>query len=182
MYLSVPLQHFHSAELSPKVNIKCLSCHCDRNGNDSIRLKAGPKHLQSSNMASSASSVFNLGNGLIEISALTSMIGSGTALRLALGNKGPGGFVWATMSSFGAMSVVKACLAAVIPAFLLDSLGARSQDVDAVLGYKLDLNKHFDHRNRSAVAKGIEVGHDRVRGFDLINALRDYVHALTSVA
>lgn len=95
------------------------------------------------------------------------MIGSGTALSLALGNKGPGGFVWATMSSFGAMSVVKACLAAVIPAFLLDSLGARSQDVDAVIGYKLNLNKDPKNRNRAAVAKGIQIGYDRVREFYL---------------
>jgi hypothetical protein len=49
----------------------------------------------------------NLGNGLVEIAALTSLIGSAAAESLALGDKGPGGFAWAMMTIFGALSVVK---------------------------------------------------------------------------
>jgi len=48
--------------------------------------------------------LFNLGNGLIEVAALTSLVGSAAAQSLALGDKGPAGLVWATMTIFSAMS------------------------------------------------------------------------------
>jgi hypothetical protein len=44
--------------------------------------------------------LFNLGNGLIEIAALTSLVGSAAAESLALGDKGPAGLVWATMTTY----------------------------------------------------------------------------------
>ena len=52
-------------------------------------------------------SSLNLGGGLIEIAALTALIGSTTAESLVLGNKGAAGLVWGTMSIFGALSVIR---------------------------------------------------------------------------
>jgi hypothetical protein len=99
---------------------------------------------------------FNIGNGFIEIAALTSLIGSTTAQRLALGNKGPAGLVWATMTVFGSMSVVRAGIATVTPGWMRDSLGVRSSDTDAAVGLSLDLNKkRTRYRSRAGVAKGV---------------------------
>lgn len=100
---------------------------------------------------------FDLGNGLVEIAALTSMIGSTTAQTLVIGNKGPAGLVWATMTIFGAMSVVKACVAAVTPGWLRDSLGVGSGETDAAIGLSLNLHKKgYKYRIRGVVAKGVE--------------------------
>ena len=52
-------------------------------------------------------SSLNLGGGLIEIAALTALVGSTTAESLVLGNKGAAGLVWGTMSIFGALSVIR---------------------------------------------------------------------------
>lgn len=100
---------------------------------------------------------FNIGNGFIEIAALTSLIGSATAQALALGNKGPAGLVWATMTIFGGMSVVRAGITTVTPGWLRDSLGVRSLETDAVVGLSLDLTTNgIRYRNRADVAKGVE--------------------------
>lgn len=90
---------------------------------------------------------FNLGNGLIEITALTSLIGSTAADSLALGNKGPAGLVWAMMSVFGAMSVIKLFISTATPGWLRESLGVRSPKSDAVVGLSLDLNQSFKYRD-----------------------------------
>lgn len=100
---------------------------------------------------------FNIGNGFIEIAALTSLIGSATAQALALGNKGPAGLVWATMTIFGGMSVVRAGIATVTPGWVRDSLGVRSTETDSVVGLSLNLNtKGIRYRTRAGVAKGVE--------------------------
>lgn len=75
-----------------------------------------------------------LGIGLLEISALTAVIGSSTAESLALGNRGVAGLAWAVLSTFGLISVVKACIGAVTPAALRESLGVRTQLGDAAVG------------------------------------------------
>jgi hypothetical protein len=75
---------------------------------------------------------------------------------LALGNKGPAGLVWATMTIFGSMSVVRAGIATVTPGWLRDSLGVRSPEADAAVGLSLDLNaKGMRYRSRAGVAKGV---------------------------
>jgi hypothetical protein len=105
----------------------------------------------------SAIASFNIGNGLIEIAALTSLIGSATAQKLALGNKGPAGIVWATMTIFGGMSIVKSGIATVTPAWLRDSLGVRSSETDDAIGLSMNLDrKGIKHRVASSTAKGIE--------------------------
>jgi hypothetical protein len=100
---------------------------------------------------------FATGNGLIEIAALTSLIGSGTANTLALGTKGPAGLVWANITIFGMMSVVRAGLATIIPASLRDSLGVRSKEADEAIGLSLNLNKNrLRSRSRAGLAHGVE--------------------------
>jgi hypothetical protein len=98
----------------------------------------------------------NLGNGLIEIAALTSLIGSTAAESLALGDKGPGGLAWAMMTIFGALSVVKLFIATTIPGWLRESVGVRSARSDAVVGSSLNLNKSFKSRGRGEPAKAVE--------------------------
>ena len=100
--------------------------------------------------------LFNLGNGLIEVAALTSLVGSAAAQSLALGDKGPAGLVWATMTIFSAMSVVTLFTATATPGWLRDSVGVRSAKSDAVVGLALDLNKSFKYRGRGETAKAIE--------------------------
>jgi len=100
---------------------------------------------------------FSIGNGLIEIAALTSLIGSGTVNTLALGTKGPAGLVWANMTIFGMMSVVRAGVATITPASLRDSLGVRSKEADEAIGLSLDLNKKgVRFRSRAGLAHGVE--------------------------
>jgi hypothetical protein len=117
------------------------------------------------NVTDSASvlGLFNLGNGLIEIAALTSLVGSAAAQSLALGDKGPAGLVWATMTIFGAMSIVTLFTATATPGWLRDSVGVRSAKSDAVVGLSLDLNKSFKYRGRGGPAKAVECEIEIVR-------------------
>jgi hypothetical protein len=124
--------------------------------------------------------LFNLGNGLIEIAALTSLIGSAAAESLALGDKGPTGLVWATMTIFGAMSVVTLFTATATPGWLRDSVGVRSAKSDAVVGLSLDLNKSFKYRGRGEPAKAVEceiqiVGQVNHHGRLMVNLSRSVV-------
>jgi hypothetical protein len=100
--------------------------------------------------------IFNLGNGLIEIATLTSLIGSTAAQSLALGDKGPAGLVWATMSIFGAMSIALIFIATVTPGWLRDALGVRSAKSDAVVGLSLDLSKSFKYRSNNGAPNAVE--------------------------
>ena len=105
--------------------------------------------------ASIASSL-NLGGGLIEIGALTALIGSTTAASLVLGNKGAAGLLWGTMSIFGALSVIKACVAAATPDWLRETLGVRNKETDAAVGLSLDLDsKSLQKKSRLAGAVGV---------------------------
>src|SRR5262245_24938959 len=67
-----------------------------------------------------------LGTGLIEIAALTALIGSNTAEQLTLGNRGAAGLAWVGTSTFGSLSILKACLAASTPTWLRETIGVRS--------------------------------------------------------
>ena len=120
--------------------------------------------------ASIASSL-NLGGGLIEIGALTALIGSTTAASLVLGNKGAAGLLWGTMSIFGALSVIKACVAAATPDWLRETLGVRNKETDAAIGLSLDLDsKSLQKKSRvttGAVGVACKVG---VRGVVSENA------------
>jgi hypothetical protein len=54
----------------------------------------------------------NFGNGLIEIAALTTLIGSSTAGDIVLGNRGGAGLVWGSITAFGSSPVIKTCASA----------------------------------------------------------------------
>lgn len=93
----------------------------------------------------------NFGGGLIEIAALTALIGSTTAESLVLGNRGAPGLLWGTMSIFGALSVIKACVAAATPGWLRETIGVRSKETDGALGIALMLNDSSLRNRRHAV-------------------------------
>lgn len=79
----------------------------------------------------------NLGPSLIDLAALTAVIGATTAESMTLGTRGAAGLPWATISSFGNLSVIKACLAASTPGWLRDSLGVNTVASQAALGMYL---------------------------------------------
>ena len=89
--------------------------------------------------ASSLLPTLNFGNGLIEIAALTTLVGSTTAGDLVLGNRGAAGLVWGSISAFGSSSVIKACASAASPGWLRQMLGLRSIYSDKAVGMDLSL-------------------------------------------
>ena len=82
---------------------------------------------------------FNLGNGLVEVGVLTTLIGSTIAALLVLGSKGPAGLVWGTASAFGTGSVIKACICAASPGWLKQIFGFRTPVYDGEVGMDLSL-------------------------------------------
>lgn len=86
-----------------------------------------------------------LSSGLVEISALTAVVGSTTAESLILGNRGSAGVAWAAVSSFGIVSIIKACISAATPTVLREALGVRLPSVDDALGVILPLNPQRSH-------------------------------------
>ena len=89
---------------------------------------------------SEPSLILNFGNGLIEIAALTTLIGSSAAGDLILGNRGAAGLVWGSISAFGSSSVIKACASAASPGWLRQMLGLRTASSDKALGMDLSLS------------------------------------------
>jgi hypothetical protein len=88
----------------------------------------------------------NIGNGIVEIAALTAMIGSVTAASLILGNKGAAGLPWAAISLFGVISVIKNCIAGATPGWLRETLGVRTSHVDSAIGLSLNLESKYNDR------------------------------------
>jgi hypothetical protein len=84
-----------------------------------------------------------IGSGLIEITALTALIGSPTAEQLALGDRGAAGLGWVGMSMFGTLSILNSCIAASTPTWLRETLGVRNAATDAALGLGLDLSSAY---------------------------------------
>ena len=83
----------------------------------------------------------NVGNGLVDIAALTTLIGSSTAESLVLGDRGYAGLPWAAASAFGMISVIKGCIAGASPGWLRDTFGVRNGPSDGALGMSLLLDK-----------------------------------------
>lgn len=92
--------------------------------------------------------VKKLGGSLVEISAVSTIIGAPIAEALIHGLKAACGVVWAPMSCFGVVHVVKACLAASAPDFLRESMGLRNQFVDDAIGVVLPVNRFKQARSR----------------------------------
>ena len=85
--------------------------------------------------------VERVGGGLVEISAVTTIIGAPIAEALIHGLKAACGMAWAPMSCFGAIHVTKACLSASVPDRLRESMGLRNQFVDAAIGVMLRVDQ-----------------------------------------
>lgn len=106
----------------------------------------------------------NFGGGLIEVAALTALIGSTTAESLVLGNRGAAGLLWGTISIFGALSVIKACVAAALPGWLRDTFGVRSKEIDGALGIFLTLNdQSLQSRRHAAGVCGVACRVTKIR-------------------
>jgi len=76
-------------------------------------------------------------SGFIEITALTTLIGSAAAESLILGDHGAAGVAWATMSAFGLVWIIRACISAAIPGWLRETIGVRTPGSDLVIGMEL---------------------------------------------
>ena len=98
-----------------------------------------------------------LGSGIVEIAALTALVGSLTAESLILGSRGAAGLPWASLSAFGSIYLVRACVAAATPSWLRDTLGVRTSSSDAAVGLSLNLGRQFKGTQSVADAVGIRV-------------------------
>lgn len=87
-----------------------------------------------------AASAYRISLGLVEISALATLIGATNAEALALGLAAAVGLPWAPISTFGAVHVIKVSLAAVIPDRVREALGLRSKIVDSAVGMSLEID------------------------------------------
>jgi hypothetical protein len=100
-----------------------------------------------------------IGSGLVEITALTALIGSPTAEQLALGDRGAAGLSWVGMSTFGAVSILKSCVAASTPTWLRETLGVRNAATDGAIGLGLDLaSKYLDREDMARKSMKNAVG------------------------
>ncbi|KAJ6631283.1 hypothetical protein B0H10DRAFT_1978032 [Mycena sp. CBHHK59/15] len=82
-------------------------------------------------------SSFSFSNNLVEVGALTALVGSSVAEALVLGNRGAAGVAWAATSSFGTISVIKACVSGVASGWLRETLGIRTAASDLAVGLEL---------------------------------------------
>ncbi|KAJ7654342.1 hypothetical protein B0H17DRAFT_1099781 [Mycena rosella] len=80
---------------------------------------------------------FSFSNNLVEVGALTALVGSSIAESLVLGNRGAAGISWAATSSFGTISVVKACFCGANSGWLRETLGIRTASSDLAVGLEL---------------------------------------------
>jgi hypothetical protein len=80
---------------------------------------------------------FSFSNNLVEVGALTALVGSNVAESLVLGNRGAAGIAWAATSSFGTISVVKACFSGANSGWMRETLGIRTSSSDLALGLEL---------------------------------------------
>ncbi|KAF8904703.1 hypothetical protein CPB84DRAFT_1960694 [Gymnopilus junonius] len=85
----------------------------------------------------------NVGNGFVELGALTTLVGSTVAAVLVLANQGPAGIVWGSISAFGSSSVVKACASGATPGWLRQMFNLRTSISDSALGMDLPLSPSF---------------------------------------
>jgi hypothetical protein len=99
----------------------------------------------------------SLGNGIIEITALTALLGSSTAESLALGSRGACGLPWAALGVFGSLFLAKACISACTPAWLRDTIGVRNQSSDFSVGFSESLNRVKRVRKNAGEAVGVIV-------------------------
>jgi hypothetical protein len=83
----------------------------------------------------------DIGNNLVDIAAVTTLIGAATAESLTLGSRGAAGMPWAAMSSFGSFYLVKACVAGSLPGCVREALGINSTLCNSILGVSATLDR-----------------------------------------
>ncbi|PVI02128.1 hypothetical protein DM02DRAFT_670802 [Periconia macrospinosa] len=99
----------------------------------------------------------SISGGLVEIAALTALIGGSTAESLALGSRGACGLPWAALSSFGSLFIVKACVSVCTPAWLRETIGVRTAGSDTAVGCNGRLDGKVNGRRMGGDAIGIKV-------------------------
>ncbi|KAJ7478683.1 hypothetical protein B0H11DRAFT_2234146 [Mycena galericulata] len=95
---------------------------------------------------------FNFSNNLVEVGALTALVGSSVAESLVLGNRGAAGIAWAPTSSFGTISIIKACFCGASSGWLRETLGIRTASSDLAVGLELP------HDSKRAAKVGRNIG------------------------
>ncbi|KAM5468603.1 hypothetical protein MferCBS49748_003361 [Microsporum ferrugineum] len=81
-----------------------------------------------------ASINLDIGGGLVEIAALTALIGATTGESLILGSRGAAGLPWAAMSLFGTPFLIRACISARTPMWLREMIGVKNAKCDTMVG------------------------------------------------
>lgn len=119
-------------------------------------------YLHNSNFSFNMAAQLQVAGGLVEIAALTALVGATTAESLVLGDRGAAGMPWAAMSSFGSLFLVKACLAASIPGWLRNTLGVSDAICDHAIGHSLVLAPGGKWRTGVDDAIGVSVRISRV--------------------
>jgi len=89
-----------------------------------------------------------LSSGVIEISAVATLIGAPIAESMTLGLKSAVALPWASMTLFGMVHVAKASLAAAVPDWLREPLGLQNANVDAALGLMHELQARHPAKSR----------------------------------
>ncbi|RYP72168.1 hypothetical protein DL771_004402 [Monosporascus sp. 5C6A] len=98
-----------------------------------------------------------IAGGVIEITALTALLGSSTAESLVLGSRGASGVLWASMSIFGIYAVIRSSVGAATPNWLRETLGVRNPAIDESVGSSFDLSiPNIDARIKLGAAIGIQ--------------------------
>lgn len=75
-----------------------------------------------------------LGGGIVEISAVATLLGAPISEAMTLGLKSAAGLPWASITIFGLLHVAKASIAAAVPDWLREPLGLQNDNVDAAIG------------------------------------------------
>jgi hypothetical protein len=104
--------------------------------------------------------VRQFGNGMVEISAVATLIGAPIAESFTVGLKSAACLPWASISSFGLLHVAKAALAAAVPDWLREALGLKNENVEAAIGLCLPLYEEKQARSR------VDLGDIKAIGID----------------
>lgn len=99
----------------------------------------------------------DIGNNLVDIAAVTTLIGATTAESLTLGSRGAAGMPWAAMSSFGSFYLVKACVAGSLPGWIREAIGINSSLCNSIIGVSATLNQSILLKANAANPVGIAV-------------------------
>ena len=80
-----------------------------------------------------------MANTLAVIMLTTILIRENNAPALVLGSRGSAGLVWSTVSVFGALSAIRACMSGASSGSVRSLLGLRSKASDTAVGLDLEL-------------------------------------------